>query len=61
MVICDRCQAPACEKVTFESDDQRFDLCASCRQVVLEALTMRKIEAPLPEEKPSASQRRKRK
>jgi len=47
--------------VTFESDDQRFDLCASCRQVVLEALTMKKFEEPIPEEKPSASQRRKRK
>jgi hypothetical protein len=46
MIICDRCQSPACDKVTFEMDDQRFDLCASCRQVVLEVLTMKKPEPP---------------
>jgi uncharacterized protein with PIN domain len=35
--------------VTFESDDQRFDLCASCRQVVLEALT-KKVHEEIPQE-----------
>lgn len=53
MVICDRCQSPAVDKITFEMDDQRFDLCASCRQVVLEAITAKTAPVQGPELKPS--------
>lgn len=59
MRICDRCQAPACDQVIFEQDDQHFDLCASCRQVTLELLTGR---TPEPErdmtETPSRAKRK---
>jgi len=61
MIICDRCQAAAMEKVTFESDDQRFDLCVSCRHVVLEVLTGKPGVEPINmDEKPSDENRRKR-
>lgn len=61
-VICDRCQASAVEKVIFEMDDQRFDLCASCRQVVLECLTDKPMPEPRNEEEtPSSAERRRKK
>jgi hypothetical protein len=43
------------DNVTFQMDDQRFDLCASCRQVVLEAITAKPDPVRLPETKPSDS------
>ncbi len=47
MKICDRggCGAAAVDTIVLEMDDQHFDVCASCRQVVLETLTMRKPES----------------
>lgn len=61
MIICDRCMSPACDRVIFEMDDQRFDLCASCRQVVLETMTG-KVEGPArdEQEKPSTGKRGKK-
>lgn len=41
MRICDRCMAKSTEQITFESDDQRIDLCESCRQDVLELISSR--------------------
>lgn len=59
MKICDRCQASACDQISFEMDDQRFDLCASCRQVILEAITMKKEEPHQDmDEKPSGRRKR---
>jgi hypothetical protein len=53
--------SPACDRVIFEMDDQRFDLCASCRQVVLETMTG-KVEGPArdEQEKPSTGKRGKK-
>ncbi len=57
--ICDRCQSPAVDQVVFEMDDQRFDLCASCRQVVLEAITAKPQPAGNSDtEKPSGEKRK---
>jgi hypothetical protein len=53
--------AAACEKVTFSSDDQRFDLCNSCKEIVLEVLTQKKApEPPDVTEKPTSENRRKK-
>jgi ribosomal protein L37AE/L43A len=30
MRICDRCQAAATDRITFESTDEKIDLCDSC-------------------------------
>lgn len=60
MIICDRCQAPANERVIFESDDQRFDLCASCRQIALEVLTGKPEPEQQKELKPSEAKRSKK-
>ena len=60
MKICDRCSAPAVDMITFEMDDQRFDVCASCRQVMLETMTMKKTPEPIDnDEKPSTAKRKK--
>ncbi len=60
MKICDRCMAPAVDEITFEHDDQKFDLCASCRQVILEKLTSKKIDLPQDDkETPSSAKRKK--
>lgn len=59
MRICDRCQAQAQYQIIFDIDDQRFDLCASCRQVVLELVTSK--PQPIPDnsnEKPSDEKRK---
>ncbi|MHB8123163.1 MAG: hypothetical protein ACYDG4_13515, partial [Desulfuromonadaceae bacterium] len=53
MIICDRCQSPAVDRIDFQMDDQRFDLCASCRQVVLEAITAKPAPEKEIEIKPS--------
>lgn len=46
MRICDRCGSPAADQIIFEMDDQRYDVCGSCRQVILETLTNKKFEEP---------------
>lgn len=46
MIICDRCKEPAVDMVVFTHDDQRFDLCAVCRQVALEVLTGKVVATP---------------
>lgn len=61
MRICDRCKLPACDQVIFEQDDQRFDLCESCRQVILETISMNKTAfVPENRETPSSEARKKR-
>lgn len=38
MKICDKCGDKAVDEITLKSDDSRTDLCAGCRDKVLEVL-----------------------
>ncbi len=49
MRVCDRCGDPAVDEILFKMDDSHFDVCPSCRQVVMEALQKeRKRPGPKP-------------
>jgi Zn-finger nucleic acid-binding protein len=59
--ICDRCSSAAVDMIVFDMDDQRYDVCASCRQVVLETLTMKKAEPEQDmKETPSGAKRKQK-
>lgn len=44
MRICDRCGSAAIDQLTMQLDDQRFDLCTSCREIVLDVVNQRPTE-----------------
>jgi hypothetical protein len=44
MKVCDRDGAVAVETIVFESDDQRIDLCASCKMQIMEFISGTTVE-----------------
>lgn len=46
MRVCDRCQSLAVDTVIWESDDQRHDLCATCKNTVMEFISGTAPAAP---------------
>ena len=41
MRVCDRCGEPAKDEIIFKQEDQRYDVCPACKQILLEALIMK--------------------
>jgi len=58
MKICDRCNAPATGKVTIDPDNEVFDTCETCKEMVREVLTGKKLEEQPADEKPSSAKRK---
>jgi protein-arginine kinase activator protein McsA len=57
MIICDRCQTLAVDQIIFKMDDQRFDVCESCKQEILENITKKSLQKVI-EEKSLRGRRR---
>lgn len=46
MKVCDRCKAAAVDTVIIDSDDQRFDVCLSCKNSLMEFIAGEMPEEP---------------
>lgn len=53
MRICDRCQATAVDRVTFDREHEEFDLCLGCAGLLRDLITT----PPVPEEEPPKKRR----
>ena len=59
LIICDKCQAAAADQLIFKSDDERIDLCLSCKALVLKALGLNTVDSQHDEDKPKGRGRPK--